>query len=314
MLYYFAPLEGITDWIFRSLHQKYFPGIDRYYTPFFSPTIHRQLTPRESRELPPADSLSFSVVPQILTKVPEDFLWMAEQCQNLGYSEVNLNLGCPSGTVTAKGKGSGMLKDLDALDHFLESIYTGTTIPISVKTRIGFESAEEFTALLDIYNRYPIKELTIHPRIRKDFYKSKVDMQVFEYAISASKNPVCYNGNICSVKQIDNFSKNYPQVKSIMIGRGLIGDPGMLSPGGTDVETLEKFCNELLSAYTEQFGSARNSMFRMKENWRHLLCRFENSERLGKRLMKTTDLNEFRTITSEILHTLPLKESLEPNW
>lgn len=314
MRYYFAPLEGITDWIFRCVHHKYFPGIDRYYTPFFSPTVHRQLTPREERELPPADSLPFSVVPQLLTKVPEDFIWMADQCQNLGYQEVNLNLGCPSGTVTAKGKGSGMLKDTDALDRFLDQIFNGAAFDVSVKTRIGFETPDEFPALIDIFNRYPIKELTVHPRVRKDFYKSPVDMQAFDYALSISKNPICYNGNICSIEQIRSFAAQYPKVNAIMLGRGLIGDPGMLCDGGTNVDTLEKFHTELLSEYTIHFGSVRNAMFRMKENWRHLLCRFENSEKLGKKLIKTTDINEFRSITTEIFNTLPLKEALEPNW
>lgn len=314
MQYYFAPLEGITDRIFRSLHHKYFPGIDRYYTPFFSPTVHRQLTPREEIELPPADSVPFSVIPQLLTKVPEDFLWMAEQCYQLGYREVNLNLGCPSGTVTAKGKGSGILKDTDALCRFLDQIFNHTAAGISVKTRIGFDSPEEFPALMDIYNQYPIKELTVHPRVRKDFYKSPVDIQAFEYALSVSKNPICYNGNVCSVKQIGDLTARYPQVNAIMLGRGLVGDPGMLCDGGTNIEALEKFYNELLSEYTIHFGSARNAMFRMKENWRHLLCRFENSEKLGKRLKKTTDIHEFRAITEEIFHTLPLKKELDPNW
>ena len=164
MRYYFAPLEGLTDATFRRIHHKYFPeGIDRYYTPFFSPTIHRALTPREARELPPADSLGAVVIPQILTKVPEDFLWMTEQCRDLGYKEVNLNLGCPSGTVTAKGKGSGMLREPDGLERFLDEIFASACLPISVKTRIGFYDSTEFPRLLEIYNRYPIKELTVHP-------------------------------------------------------------------------------------------------------------------------------------------------------
>ena len=175
MRYYFAPLEGLTDATFRRIHHKYFPeGIDRYYTPFFSPTVHRALTPREARELPYADSLKATVIPQILTKVPEDFLWMTSQCRDLGYEEVNLNLGCPSGTVTAKGKGSGMLRDTDALQVFLDGIFSSACLPVSVKTRVGFYDREEFPRLLEIYNRYPIKELTVHPRIRTAFYKGDV--------------------------------------------------------------------------------------------------------------------------------------------
>ena len=196
MQYYFAPLEGLTDSIYRRLHHKYFPGIDRYYTPFFSPTMHRTLTPRECRELPPANELNFVVVPQILTKNPEDFLWMAQKCAEQGYQEVNLNLGCPSGTVTAKGKGSGMLADTDGLDAFLYHVFSKNPVDVSVKTRIGFHSPEEFPKLLEIFNRYPIKELTIHPRVRKQFYKGDVDMEMFRYALENSKNPLCFNGNL----------------------------------------------------------------------------------------------------------------------
>ena len=109
MRYYFAPMEGLTDSIYRSAHHAHFGGVDRYFMPFLSPTVHRSLTNREERELPYAQSVPFTAVPQLLTKVPEDFLWATTVCAERGYDEVNLNTGCPSGTVVSKGKGSGML-------------------------------------------------------------------------------------------------------------------------------------------------------------------------------------------------------------
>ena len=171
MHYYFAPMEGLTDSIYRRLHHQYFPGVDRYYMPFLSPTIHRTLTHKEDRELPIADSVDFVAIPQVLTKVPEDFLWAAEQCRDRGYTEVNLNVGCPSGTVVSKGKGSGMLRNAQELDAFLDAVFEKCPISISVKTRLGLEDPEDFPALLEVFNRYPITELTVHPRVRKDFYK-----------------------------------------------------------------------------------------------------------------------------------------------
>ena len=246
MHYYFAPLEGMTDSIYRRLHRQYFPGVDRYYTPFFSPTIHRVLTNREQRELPVADTLGFDTVPQVLTKSADDFLWMAQQCADRGYREVNLNVGCPSGTVTAKGKGAGMLKDLDGMDAFLEEVFNSCPLPISVKTRIGFESSDAFPRVMEVYNRYPITELTVHPRSRAQFYNGNVDMDAFDYALRSSKAPLCYNGNLCNLEQIRAFSERYPQVEAVMLGRGLVADPGMLSPGGTDVKTLESFHDALL--------------------------------------------------------------------
>ena len=308
MRYYFAPMEGITDSIYRQTHHKYYPGLDRYYKPFLSPTIHRTLTHKEDRELPMADSVPFCAVPQILTKVAEDFLWAAGICRDRGYEEVNLNLGCPSGTVVSKGKGSGMLRDIDGLDRFLEEIFAASPLPISVKTRLGLENGEEFPRLLDIFNRYPIQELTVHPRVRKQFYDGSVDMEMFRYAVANSRNPLCYNGDLTSLQQIEAFRQEFPGIEAVMIGRGLIADPGMLSPG--TVATLEAFHNELLERYLEAFGGSRNAMFRLKENWHFLITQFEGSEKLWKQLRKTTDLGEFRAITTQIFHTLPYKNEL----
>lgn len=313
MRYYFAPMEGLTDSIYRRLHHKYFPGIDRYYMPFLSPTIHRSLTHREDRELPMDDSVDFAAIPQVLTKVAEDFLWAAQVCQERGYEEVNLNVGCPSGTVVSKGKGSGMLRDPDALDRFLEEIFSRSVLPISVKTRLGIENTEEFPRLLEIYNRYPIAELTIHPRVRKQFYAGSVDREMFRYAMENSKNKLCYNGDLISKTQIAALQDEYPQLESVMIGRGLVADPGMLWEG-TTAETLKAFMDELLESYVDAFGGSRNAMFRLKENWGFLHCRFEGSEKLWKRLRKTTDLEEYKSITAEIFHTLPMKKELEANW
>ena len=305
MRYYFAPMEGITDSIYRRLHHKYFGGIDRYYMPFLSPTIHRTLTHKEDRELPMADSENFCAVPQILTKVAEDFLWAAEVCKDRGYDEVNLNVGCPSGTVVSKGKGSGMLRDIAALDAFLEEIFAKSTLPVSVKTRMGLENPEEFPAILEVYNRYPIRELTIHPRTRKQFYDGDLHTDMFRYAMEHSKNPLCFNGDLWNLDRIAACAAEFP-VDAVMLGRGLIGDPGMLC-GGTDVLTLEQFHNELLDTYTEAFGGGRNAMFRLKENWHFLIEHFEDSDKLWKRLRKTTDLSEFKSVTAEIFHTLQWK-------
>ncbi|MBE6920750.1 MAG: tRNA-dihydrouridine synthase family protein [Ruminococcaceae bacterium] len=306
MHYYFAPMEGLTDSVYRRLHHQYFGGVHRYYMPFLSPTMHRTLSAKENRELPMADSVPFAAVPQVLTKVPEDFLWAAGICRDRGYEEVNLNVGCPSGTVVAKGKGAGMLSDCDALDRFLEAVFAESPLPISVKTRLGLTEPEEFPALLEVFNRYPIRELTIHSRVRKQFYQGDVHLDMFRYAVRESKNPLCYNGDLFSMQDITNITGEFPQVNAVMLGRGLAADPGMLC-GGTDVHVLEQFHAGLLEEYLVLFGGSRNAMFRLKENWSYWLTRFEGSEKLAKRLRKTTELAEYRNITAEIFHTLPLK-------
>ena len=303
MRYYFAPMEGLTDSVYRRLHHKYFGGIDRYYMPFLSPTMHRTLSGKEDRELPIADSVNFVAIPQVLTKVAEDFSWAAQVCQDRGYDEVNLNVGCPSGTVVAKGKGAGMLSSPSELDRFLDTIFQSSVLPISVKTRLGLTEPEEFPAILEVFNRYPIKELTIHPRVRKQFYQGEVSLEMFRYAYAESKNPLCYNGDLFCKADIEKIAAEFPNVDAMMLGRGLVADPGMLC-GGTNVQTLEAFHDALLEEYCVLFGGSRNAMFRLKENWSYLLPQFENSEKLAKRLRKTTDLAEYKQIAREIFSSL----------
>ena len=312
MRYYFAPMEGLTDSIYRRLHHQFFSGVDAYYMPFLSPTVHRCLTHREARELPMADSVPFRAVPQLMTKVPEDFLWAAGECMNRGYDEVNLNAGCPSGTVVAKKKGAGMLEDPDSLNRFLDAVFAASPLPVSVKTRLGLTNPDEFLRILEIYNQYPIKELTIHPRVRRQFYNGDVDMEMFRYAMDNSKNPLCFNGNLRTLSEVKAFEAAYPEIGAVMIGRGLIGNPGMLDP--CSGEKLQAFHDALLEEYMVVFGGARNAMFRMKENWRHMILMFDGSEKLWKKLRKCTDVEEYRIITREIFRTLPRYEELNADW
>ena len=312
MRYYFAPMEGLTDSIYRRVHHKHFSGVDAYYMPFISPTVHRCLTNREAREVPFADTVPFRAVPQLMTKVTEDFLWAAQECKDRGYDEVNLNVGCPSGTVVAKKKGSGMLEDPENLDRFLDGIFTSSPLPISLKTRLGLTDPQEFPRILEIYNQYPIKELTVHPRVRKQFYDGDVDMEMFQYTLENSKNPLCFNGNLRNLSEVKAFEQAYPQIEAVMIGRGLIGNPAMLEPGGQ--KKLEAFHDELLETYIVEFGGARNAMFRMKENWRHMICMFDGHEKLWKKLRKCTDVNEYRGIVREIFHSLPMHGELQADW
>lgn len=301
---FFAPMEGLTDAVYRHLHHKYFPGVDRYFMPFMSPTIHRALTARERRELPPAGSEDFVAVPQLLTKNAQDFSWAAQQCAVEGYDEVNLNLGCPSGTVVSKSKGAGMLRDLDTLARFLDEIFRAPVLPISLKTRLGLDEPAEFPAILELLNQYPAKRLILHPRVRKQFYKGDIHWDMVDYCLAHSRNPVCYNGDLRTKADLDAFHHRYPQVEDVMIGRGLIANPALLTPGAPDPATLKAFTAELLDTYRQVFGSERNAMFRMKENWMLLLTNFKDSEKLGKRLRKTTDYQEFQEITAQILDTL----------
>ena len=177
--YLFAPLEGITGRQFRELHAACFPGVDCYCMPFLTPTSAHVLTPAQRAELAPGNLERGRLLPQVLTKNAEDFVWFAQTLADLGYDEVNLNLGCPSGTVVSKGKGSGMLRDPDALDRFLDAIFARSPIAVSIKTRIGYAEPAEFARILTVLCRYPVRELTVHPRTTKDRYEGSLHPEAF---------------------------------------------------------------------------------------------------------------------------------------
>ena len=191
MRYYAAPMQGITTWLWRRTHQEMFGGVEKYYTPFFSPTRDQCIPERDWRDLDPAANRGVFVVPQLMTCRAEDFLWAAGYLSDLGYPEVNLNLGCPSGTVVAKGKGSGFLARPDELDRFLETVFSaGLPIAVSVKTRLGLREEDEFPRILEIYNRYPIAELTLHPRVQKDFYQKPIHEEAFARILPDCRLPL----------------------------------------------------------------------------------------------------------------------------
>lgn len=318
MRYSAAPMEGVTSFHYRNVHARYFPGVNRYYTPFLSPTQHHVFTPKEWKEIAPEHNEGVPVIPQLLTRRAEDFIWAANELARLGYPEVNLNLGCPSGTVVAKGKGSGFLGDPEGLNAFLDQIFSSVTVPISVKTRLGLQEPEEFSRLLDIYNRYPIAELTIHPRVQKDFYKRPARPEAFAAAFSQSRNPVCCNGDLVTAADCAALTKRFPTLSSIMLGRGLIANPALIRQcrggPGPDKARLRAFHDDLYHTLAEDFGSRRNAMLRMKEIWFYHIHLFEDNTKYAKRLRKVTDAREYETLVAQLFQDLPLRSDVRDGW
>lgn len=319
MRYDFAPMEGITDYVFRTIHHRFFPGVDRYFAPFLSPTLDGRFTGKKRKDVLPENNPDLVLVPQLLTKRPEDYHWAARALAELGYKEVNLNLGCPSGTVVAKGKGSGLLAELDGLERFLDGVFEGTPIEISIKTRLGMQDPEEFPALLELFGHYPLRELIVHTRVREDYYKRPARLEAFALPLEKSRCPVIYNGDLTTVEAIHRFSERYPQAEAVMLGRGLIADPSLLRRlnGGPGVARgeLKEYHDTLFSAYCDAFQSERNALCRMKEIWFYMICLFEETEKLEKKLRKTTNPTEYRALAESILSGLPLRaEGAVPRW
>ena len=315
---YLAPLEGVTDSIYRNTFLKYYGGVQKVYTPFISPNSTFKFTTREFKDIDPKKNDTNITVPQLLTNKPEHFLWAAAEIAALGFHEINLNLGCPSGTVVAKKKGSGLLYYPEELDKFLYTIFDGiaeacsrknaNTPALSIKTRLGKAEPEEFYEILDIYNKYPIHELSIHPRIQTDFYKEPVRMEYFDYAIEHSRANLVFNGELNSIADILSIEENYDIVNAVMLGRGLIANPELgiwynkaTKSDGIDMKKFKEFHDSLLEQYIVVLSGEKPVLHRMKEFWVYWQKNFPNQEKQIKKLKKSNKLSEYRDYANILL-------------
>ena len=310
---YFAPLEGITTYPYRNLHHKYFGGVEKYFTPFLAPGPEQGMSVKEMRDVLPENNAGVPVVPQILTNRAGDFLLASKKLSEMGYREINLNLGCPSGTVTAKKKGSGFLLYPDDLDRFFDEVFSDAAVRngeflVSVKTRIGKNEVEEWPELMQVYNRYPIHELTVHPRIQKEFYKGTPHFDVFTDILKESRNPVVYNGDLFTVEKVKEFREKFPTVGTVMIGRGLVRNPAlaeMILQEETELEAdilprIREFHDALFEHYRETMSGDRNLLFRMKDLWSYMLAEVPDSEKLAKKIRKSQHVPEYLAAVEEV--------------
>lgn len=314
MKFYLAPMEGLTGFVFRNAYQKHFGDIDTYFTPFIN---NKKMNYKEIKDILPEHNKGMHVVPQILTNRAEDFLAIAKELGNYGYESVNLNLGCPSGTVVTKHRGAGFLAVPEELDHFLEEIFADCPLRISVKTRIGINDAGEWERILSIYEKYPMEDLIIHPRVQKDFYNNTPDMDAFLYAVENSRHTLCYNGDICSVddykawiqkmegKDREQGSGSTAQhTEHMMLGRGILKNPGLVGElmGHAPItkDQFHAFHDDVLKGYLDVMSGERNTLFRMKELWFYFAKYFTEPEKYVKQIKKTQRVAEYRVIVDNL--------------
>jgi len=315
MNFYFAPMEGVTGYVYRNVHHAFFPNIDKYFSPFIAANQSERFTTRELNDILPENNRGIVLIPQLLTNNAKDFIHTANKLQQLGYSEINLNLGCPSGTVVAKNRGSGFLLHTDALDAFLDEIFSRAATKISIKTRIGKNDPEEFSELIEIFNKYPMEELIIHPRIQKDFYKNTPNMKVFAEALAASKNRVCYNGDLFTVKDYELFSAGFPHVDTVMIGRGLITNPGLIGDITNNIKLdkklLREFHDRIYADYRKVLSGETYVLYKMKELWIYMILMFADHEKYFKKIKKADNLSAFNDAVSGLFRECEVLESRE---
>lgn len=293
-----APMEGLTTRVYRAVLMRHFPADVRFYSPFISPTSSEELNSHELRDIQPEDNEGITLIPQILTNHADEFLFTADKLARLGYTEADLNLGCPSGTVVSRGRGSGFLAHPEELDAFLAAIFASSPLPISIKTRVGVNDPSEFPRLLDIYNRYPATQLTIHPRVRKDFYRGPIHPECISYAVEHSRLPLCYNGDIFTKQDFDRLREAFPTIDSFMLARGQIANPALLRrlSGGAEItkDELYAFQNDLFESYLALGWSEKSVLARMKEYWQYMSSLLQNQHKSFKRIAKSQDLAQYR--------------------
>ena len=297
-------MEGVTGYIYRNAHNAFFDNIDKYFAPFIVANQGESFKAREINDILPEHNQGLVLIPQILTNNAKDFIHTLKKIEQLGYDEVNLNLGCPSGTVVSKNRGAGFLSKREELDAFLEEIFTQSSTKISVKTRIGRDQPEEFYELLEIFNKYPMEELIIHPRVQKDYYKNKPNMKIFKEALASSKNPVCYNGDIFTAEDCREFSSAFPGVGTVMLGRGLLTNPGLISniTSGIrpDKDLLKEFHDRIYEDYKGILFGDRNVLFKMKEVWFYMINMFSDNAKYAKKIRKAERLSDYDAAVSSL--------------
>ena len=311
MNFYFAPMEGVSGYIYRNAYQKYFHNIDRYFTPFIAPKKNHAMSSKEKNDVLPEHNIGMHVIPQILTNQAEYFLHTASVLSEMGYTEINLNLGCPSSTVVSKKKGAGFLSEPDRLEHFLDDVTKGLerlNMKLSIKTRLGMRDVDEFADLLDLYNEFPLSELIIHPRLQTDLYNNTPNWEAFRQAVQISTHRLCYNGDLFTLEAYQTFTEAFPEIDTVMFGRGILRNPCLIDQiqrgAEVDYHLIRMFHDDLLDGYTEAFSGDKPVLFKMKELWGHMLSLFPQGETFAKKIRKVERINEYKAIASQLFDSV----------
>ncbi|MCD8432457.1 tRNA-dihydrouridine synthase family protein [Tenacibaculum finnmarkense genomovar ulcerans] len=304
-----SPLQGFTDFRFRNAQHKYFGGIDTYYAPYIRLNGKMVIKSSYKRDLLPENNNTLTVIPQVITNDPDEFLFVAKYVQSLGYKELNWNLGCPYPMVTKSGMGSGLICNPAKIDEVLHKAHNESDILVSMKMRMGYENSEEILNSFPILDKYPLKNIAIHARIGKQLYKGGVDLDAFQKCIDVAKHQLYYNGDITNVAGFKAMQERFPSISHFMIGRGLIADPflpQMIKDNTTEYpedrwQRFEAFHNEIYQQYDEALSGPTPIKMKMLGFWEYFSKSFDNPQKTYKQIKKAGNQKKYQLAVKEIL-------------
>lgn len=311
-----SPLQGFTDFRFRNAFNQYFGGIDTYYSPYIRLNGTLEIKPAYDRDLLIKNNTELEVIPQIMTNDADEFLFVANYIKQLGYNELNWNLGCPYPMVVNRGMGSGLICEPQKIDSILERVHAESDIIVSMKMRMGYENSTEILNVLPILDKYPIKNIAIHARIGKQLYKGGVDLESFQQCLNRTNHIIYYNGDITSVSKYRELADRFPSIDHWMIGRGLIADPflpSMIKNNTTEypenrVELFSKFHDTLFHEFENALSGPKHIALKMISYWEYFSSTFENPQKVLKKIKKAKNNASYDQAVKEIL------ENAESNW
>ena len=303
-----SPLQGFTDFRFRNAFHRYFGGIDTFYSPYIKLNGKLVIKGSYERDILPENNTTLEVIPQIITNDAEEFLFVANYVQQLGYKELNWNLGCPYPMVAKCGMGSGLISNTSQIEHILKRVHNETDIIVSMKMRMGYENPTEILNVFPILEQYPIKNIAIHARIGKQLYKGGVDLDSFQKCLDTSKQKIYYNGDITSVEKFRMMQERFPSIDHWMIGRGLIADPflpSMIKNNTTEypknkLEIFEAFHDTIYQEYDAYLSGPTPIRMKMLGFWEYFSESFSNPQKTFKKIKKAGNSKNYEIAVKEI--------------
>ncbi|UMB52532.1 tRNA-dihydrouridine synthase family protein [Lutibacter sp. A64] len=305
-----SPLQGFTDFRFRNAQNNIFGGIDTFYAPYIRLNGKRIIKNSYQRDLLPENNKVPELIPQIITNDADEFLFVVDYVQQLGYKELNWNLGCPYPMVTKCGMGSGLINDAQKINEILKKVHSESDILVSMKMRLGYENSEEILKTLPILDTFPLKNIAIHARIGKQLYKGGVDLEGFQKCIDTVKHTLYYNGDITSVAKFREMQELFPTINHWMIGRGLIADPFL--PSMIKNNTLEypenriklftEFHNTLYQQYSQSLSGATHILLKMHHLWEYFSKSFSDPRKTLKKIKKAKSIRNYEAAVNDIFN------------